>query len=83
MTLYRFLLTVRLAVPPLTRPVSAARALDAASVALVRNGRKLPVDDRWQGDGPWAVLDEAGELVAVYGRVDAHTVKPDVVIPTA
>jgi len=57
--------------------------VDAATVALVRNGRKLPVDDRWQGDGPWAVLDEAGALVAVYGRVDAHTVKPDVVIPTA
>ena len=61
----------------------ASVTVDEATVALVRNGRKLAADDRWQGDGPWAVLDEAGDLVAVYERVDAHTVKPDVVIPTA
>lgn len=55
--------------------------VDAATVALVRNGRSLATDDGWRGEGPWAVLDPAGELVAVYERVAAGRAKPDVVIP--
>lgn len=52
--------------------------VDAATVALVRNGRSLPA---WDGDGPWAVCGPEGDLVAMYERVDAHTAKPDVVLP--
>lgn len=37
--------------------------VDESVVALIRNGRSLPLFD---GDGPWAVLDEASRLVAVY-----------------
>lgn len=61
----------------------ASVAVDADTAALVRNGRKLATDDRWVGDGPWAVLDPDGELIAMYERVDAHTAKPDVVIPAS
>jgi hypothetical protein len=52
--------------------------VDDAAVALVRNGRSLPA---WEGDGPWAVCDTAGDLVAMYERVDARTAKPAVVLP--
>ena len=55
--------------------------VDAVTAALVRNGRKLPTDDRWAGDGPWAVLEPDGDLIAMYERVDATTARPDVVIP--
>ena len=56
-------------------------AVDEASVTRVRHGQRLPLTAAWQGEGPWAVLDPAGELVAVYERADATTAKPDVVIP--
>ena len=56
--------------------------LDAPTVALVRNGRKLPRDGRWVGDGPWAVVDPAGELVAMYEQAGPREVKPDVVLPS-
>jgi tRNA pseudouridine55 synthase len=52
--------------------------IDDADVALVRNGRSLPA---WEGDGPWAVCDAAGDLVAMYERVDSRTAKPAVVLP--
>lgn len=52
--------------------------IDDADVALVRNGRSLPA---WEGDGPWAVCDTAGDLVAMYERVDSRTAKPAVVLP--
>ena len=52
--------------------------VDDDAVALVRNGRSLPA---WEGDGPWAVCDTAGDLVAMYERVDARTAKPAVVLP--
>ena len=68
---------------PLLSPAEAMRdyphvAVDGDTVALVRNGRSLPV---WEGDGPWAVCGPDGELVAMYERVDARTAKPDVVLP--
>jgi tRNA pseudouridine55 synthase len=71
---------------PLLSPADALRdypcvQLDAATVALVRNGRKLARDERWTGDGPWAVTGPDGELVAVYEPAGALEVKPDVVLP--
>ncbi len=61
---------------------SAVRALDAISVAddvaaLVGNGRVL---DAWDGDGPWAVFDRSGELLAVYEPFRGQA-KPAVVLP--
>ncbi|MGZ4710690.1 MAG: hypothetical protein ACXWBN_18295, partial [Acidimicrobiales bacterium] len=34
-------------------------------------------------DGPWAVLDEAGDLLAVYEAHKGTTVKPSVVVAPA
>ncbi|MBI4933754.1 MAG: tRNA pseudouridine(55) synthase TruB [Actinobacteria bacterium] len=45
--------------------------------ALVRNGRVLP---RFPGDGPWAVLDPAGDLLAMYEAFGADQAKPAVVV---
>ena len=66
-------------------PVAAAvRTLDAGEVdagtaAPVANGRVLPA---WVGDGPWAVFDTAGALLAVYEPFRAGEAKPAVVLPT-
>ena len=62
---------------------SAVRALPSVTVddsvaALVANGRVL---DRWDGDGPWAVFSEAGELLAVYETFADGQAKPAVVLP--
>ncbi|NNE13194.1 MAG: tRNA pseudouridine(55) synthase TruB [Ilumatobacter sp.] len=53
--------------------------VDVETAALIANGRVLPA---WGGDGPWAVFDPSGVLIAVYEpfRGDA---KPAVVLPTA
>lgn len=61
--------------------VSAVRSLtvvtvDDAVAALVANGRVL---DAWDGDGPWAVFDGAGELLAVYEAFSGQA-KPAVVL---
>jgi tRNA pseudouridine55 synthase len=64
-------------------PVAAAvRALpsvvvDDATAALVANGRVL---DAWPSDGPWAVFDATGELLAVYEPFRGQA-KPAVVLP--
>jgi tRNA pseudouridine55 synthase len=51
--------------------------------ALIATGRVL---ERRQvpmpGEGPWAVLDEAGELLAVYEATTAERAKPAVVLVT-
>jgi tRNA pseudouridine55 synthase len=66
-------------------PVEAAvRSLDAvevdtATAALVANGRVLAA---FTGDGPWAVFDGAGTLLAVYERFRDGQAKPAVVLPT-
>ena len=49
--------------------------VDESVVALIRNGRSLPLFD---GDGPWAVVDEQSRLVAVYEH-GGDTAKPGVV----
>ena len=51
--------------------------IDAASVDDVRHGRGLP--DPGLGDAPVAVLDESGDLVAVYKRKGGRFM-PDVVL---
>ena len=61
---------------------SAVRSLTAVTVddavaALVANGRVL---DAWDGNGPWAVFDGTGELLAVYEAFRGQA-KPAVVLP--
>jgi tRNA pseudouridine55 synthase len=49
---------------------------------LIQHGRVLPVDALTvRGAGPWAVVDGAGTLLAVYRPHKPGTVKPAVVIP--
>lgn len=58
--------------------------VDAEVAALIANGRVLDVGQLGvDGDGPWAVLDETGLLLAVYERRGETSVKPAVVIPPA
>jgi tRNA pseudouridine55 synthase len=60
----------------------ASVCVDADVAAAVHNGKVLPADVLIGGigDGPWAVLDEAGELLAVYEPHRDGTVKPAVVL---
>ncbi|MGA7756607.1 MAG: tRNA pseudouridine(55) synthase TruB [Ilumatobacteraceae bacterium] len=62
---------------------SAVRALtpvevDDDTAALIANGRVLAA---WQGEGPWAVSDRAGRLLAVYEAFRDGQAKPAVVLP--
>jgi tRNA pseudouridine55 synthase len=65
-------------------PVAAAvRSLATVTIgddvaALVANGRVL---EAWPGDGPWAVFDQHGTLLAVYEPYREHEAKPCVVLP--
>ena len=56
--------------------------VDAEGAAAVAHGKVLPVDALGgaTGDGPWAVLDDSGELLAVYEPHREGTVKPAVVL---
>ncbi|HSM64889.1 MAG TPA: tRNA pseudouridine(55) synthase TruB [Ilumatobacteraceae bacterium] len=61
---------------------TAVRALEAVPVdadtaVLVANGRVL---EAWAGDGPWALFDPAGRLVAVYEAFREGQAKPAVVL---
>lgn len=56
-------------------------AADAAMAEAVSYGRALDAD--WPGDGPWAVLDHAGALLAVYERTPDGRFKPAVVLAPA
>ena len=77
-----------LTVEGLRTPPEAMRDLDAVVVdaalaAAVAHGRKLAVADlAAPGPGPWALLDEAGSLLAVYERHRDGTAKPAVVLST-
>jgi hypothetical protein len=72
-------------------PVEALRGrpqvpVDDELAALVRNGRVLGDDALGIGtgdDGPWAVVDREGTLLAVYVRHRPETVKPAVVVASA
>jgi len=54
---------------------------DATMAEAVSYGKALDVD--WPGDGPWAVLDGAGALLAVYERTEDGRTKPSVVLAPA
>ena len=78
--------TVDEAAPPDDAPLRPARdalrgmaevTVDSDTAAMVRHGRVLP---RWEGDGPWAVVDPDGELLAVYEDHGSGTAKPAVVV---
>ena len=73
------------ALPPdqclLMAPVDAMRdygrvEVDEAAAEMIRHGRVL---DRFAGDGPWAVVDGGGSLLAVYESFGTAA-KPAVVI---
>jgi tRNA pseudouridine55 synthase len=56
-------------------------AVDEATARGVRHGAVLrPTDTGMQGDGPWAVVDDEGALLAVYERRPDGTAKPSVVL---
>jgi tRNA pseudouridine55 synthase len=59
----------------------AAVTVDAGLAEAVGYGKVLDVD--WAGDGPWAVLDGGGDLLAVYEPYAAGRVKPAVVLAPA
>lgn len=63
-------------------PVEAMRGrpvvtVDATTAELVRRGSVL---DRFDGDGPWAVCDADGQLLAVYEAFRERLAKPAVVL---
>lgn len=51
--------------------------VDAETAAMVGQGRVLP---RFEGRGPWAVLDTDGELLAMYEPYRSVEAKPAVVV---
>ncbi|HEY6473588.1 MAG TPA: hypothetical protein VIY26_11905, partial [Acidimicrobiales bacterium] len=62
------------------RDLEAVR-VDAAVAAAIRNG--LPLDRvplGAAGDGPWAMLDAAGTLLAVYEATETDRIRPAVVV---
>jgi tRNA pseudouridine55 synthase len=67
-------------------PAQAMRDMDAVTVppdaaASIRTG--LPLDRvplGAMGDGPWAMLDEGGELLAVYEATGSDRIRPAVVL---
>lgn len=73
----------------LLSPAAAMRDLTAVSVgeavaADIAHGRVLPAEVlAVEGAGPWAVLDAAGALLAVYEPHGPGTVKPGVVLASA
>jgi tRNA pseudouridine55 synthase len=59
------------------------RSVSDEVAALVANGRVLPREVLGvpaEGDGPWPLCDEAGELLAVYEGHKGTTAKPAVVL---
>jgi len=61
-------------------PQVVATEADAVDVG---HGKVLERGDRFVGDGPWAVIDATGRLLAVYGAHRGTTVKPEVVVAPA
>lgn len=66
-------------------PAVAMRDLVSVTVdederIAVGHGRVLPVDERFAGDGPWALLDAQGNLLAVHSRRGADRLRAEVVI---
>jgi tRNA pseudouridine55 synthase len=68
----------------LLEPITALRSMtrvvaDADTAVKIRHGRSFPA---WEGSAPWAVVDEAGALLAVY-EADGPNAKPSVVLAEA
>ncbi len=67
-------------------PAEAMRDLASVTVEpgiATSIGRGLPLDRvpiGAVGDGPWAMLDEEGDLLAIYEATDTDRIKPAVVI---
>lgn len=67
-------------------PAAAVRdyprvVVDDAAAGVVGHGGLLdPVDRGWVGDGPWAVLDRDGKLLAMYEKLADGRAKPSVVL---
>ena len=58
-----------------------ALTVDAAVAEAVAVGKVLEREALGaEGDGPWAVVDEAGDLLAVYEPFRGTTAKPSVVL---
>jgi len=78
-----------LAVESLRTPAEALQHLEAVTVddegrTAVGHGRPLDLGALGAaGPGPWAVLDDAGQLLAVYEATTAGTAKPAVVLAAA
>ena len=74
-----------LAQDPLSRVIPPAEAVSHLAVVTVGQDRARAVlhgaviEERWSGAGPWAVLDESGDLLAVY-EAQGGRVKPAVVL---
>jgi len=79
----------RLGEDAVLQPVEAMRGyprvtVDPGVAADVRHGKVLDASALGvDGDGPWAVDDEQGALLAVYERYERSRVKPAVVIASA
>ena len=57
--------------------------MDDEVAVAVGHGKVLDRTDLGAtGEGPWAVLDDDGRLLAVYQAHKGDTVKPELVIPT-
>jgi tRNA pseudouridine55 synthase len=55
--------------------------VDGPGATAVGHGKLLPRDELGaRGEGPWAVVDTAGQLLAMYEVRDDHTLKPAVVL---
>jgi hypothetical protein len=71
----------------LLTPAQAMRDLDfvtvePATAAAIRTGLALDrVPIGAVGDGPWAMVDERGHLLAVYEATGTDRIKPAVVLP--
>jgi tRNA pseudouridine55 synthase len=52
-------------------------------VVAVGHGRPLPTDERFAGEGPWAIVDDDRRLLAVYAAKGAGTARPEVVLAPA
>jgi tRNA pseudouridine55 synthase len=70
---------VLLSMPDALRDLARVTVTPDAST-LVGHGRSLPA---WDGDGPWVVCDDQGELLAVYERASPTMAKPSVVMPSS
>ena len=54
--------------------------VDEAERIDVGHGKVLTIDERFSGEGPWAVVDVDGRLLAMYIAHRNGTAKPDVVV---